>query len=298
MKLKDFFLKPISPSSFIQQTTIVNYCDFIFYSNFFCENNYKHFGLESIRNCISEPPNKPAIIMCRFKDNEINILIEKCREKKYNYIIVQTLIGDDGYIDEDLASRLPENIISVYSKNIKFMHPKLKPIPIGRDWRNTFENNRKIYVRTNLSKYKNLAYLNFSTETCKIVREKVLAMFLEKNWVTIRQPFKYGEYQISHSLYLEEIYNHKFCFSPVGKALDCYRTWDTLFVKSIPIVDWNQQVSNYLNLPILFTNTWEEISSEYLESKYFEMLESNYDFSPIFASYWQSLFLKEKKDYF
>lgn len=236
--------------------------------------------------------------MCRFKDNEIESLFKSCSAKKYSYVIVQTLIGDDGFIDAELASKIPDNVISIYSKNIKIRNSKIKPIPIGRDWRNTLENNKKLYVRKNFNGFKNIAYLNFSVETCKEVRKEVFSRFSKKKWVTTRMPIRYGVYPISHSMFLEEIHEHKFCFSPVGKALDCYRTWDTLFVKSIPIVDNNQHVSNYKHLPILFTSNWKELNSKYLESKYFEMLNNDYDFSVMFTSYWQDLFHNIRKDFF
>lgn len=309
MKLRDFFSSIISPSDFIHQTNIINCCDYIFQSDFFCEENKEHFGITSIENCINQAPKKSCIIMCRFVDGEIEKLIESCRSRsQYKFVIVQTLVGDDGFMGKDLISLIPNNILSIYSKNIRITHPKLKPIPIGRDWRNTSESNAEIYCRSNFHDYENTAYLNFSIETCPKVRGKVYDLFSSKSWVTTRVPLKkyvsthvpisYKTFAIPHKQYLEEIHNHKFCFSPVGKALDCYRTWDSLYAKTIPIVDTNSQVDNFKTLPILFTKNWKEINYSYLEDKYLEMLDADYDFSLALTSYWIDLFNSIRKTNF
>lgn len=299
MKLKDFFSSPISANDFIQQTNIIRCCDYIFHSDFFCEENKDHFGIENLNNCITDAPDKSCIIMCRFKDDEISKLIESCSSKRqYKYVIVQTIVGDDGFIDESDLKKIPENVIAIYSKNIKFQSPKLKAIPIGRDWRNTAENNTSNYIRSNFTDFQNIVYLNFSIETCEPVRGKVHRLFSNESWVTIRLPYKFKHYQISHTEFVKEIHNHKFCFSPVGIALDCYRTWDSLFAKTIPIVDRNFQVDNYKSLPILFTDNWEEISKSYLEEKYLEMLETDYDMSLAFTSYWFGLFNSIRETHF
>lgn len=297
MLLKDFFAANLSPKDFIQQTNIIGCCDYIYYSSFFVQGNFAHFGINGIGECISEPPEESCIIMCRFKDGEIYRLLEQCsRRSRYNYIIVQTLIGDDGFIDQSHFSLIPENVKYIFSKNIRYTHPKIRPIPIGRDWRNTAENNIQSYFKDENTVFKNLAYLNFSIETCPLVRGKVYRMFHEKDWVTCRMPNAFKDYEISHTQFVSEIYSHKFCFSPVGFAFDCYRTWDALFAKTIPIVDHNSHVDYYNELPILFTNTWEEINEFYLEKKFVEMLETNYNIEIMLVSYWKTLFncLKEE----
>lgn len=297
MLLKDFLVTPIKAEEFIQQTNIVRCCDYIYYSPFFCEGNYEHFGIDSIEHCITTLPNKSCIIMCRFKDGEVYELLEQCSHHANNsYIIVQTLIGDDGFIDQNHFHLIPRNVKYIFSKNIKFVHPKIRPIPIGRDWRNTAEGNLQFYLKNEKTVFKNLAYLNFSIETCPPVRGKVYDMFHDKEWVTCRMPNSFKNYKISHTQFVSEIYSHKFCFSPVGFAFDCYRTWDALFAKTIPIVDHNCHVDYYSQLPILFTESWEEITKEYLEKKYDEMLETDYNIEMMLVSYWHSYFLKLRQE--
>lgn len=289
MKLKEYISTPIAPKDFIQHINILGLCDYLYTSDFFCTANFAHFGISNLSQCIKEAPNESCIVMCRFREGEIYRLLDSCAQKKqYKYIIVQTLIGDDGYISPEMFNRIPSNIVAIYAKNIVFPHPKIFHIPIGRDWRNTEENNTITYIKN--KRANNLAYLNFSIQTCPDVRGKVYGLFASQNWVTSRLPECHKNYPISHTEYLAEMSQHNFCFSPVGFALDCYRTWDALFAKVIPIVDHNYQVDFYSSLPILYTNDWSEISEQYLLDKYNEMLETDYNFELSMTSFWKQKF--------
>jgi hypothetical protein len=55
----------------------------------------------------------------------------------------------------------------------------------------------------------------------------------------------------------------------------------------IPIVEHNPLTEEkYKGCPILYTKDYSEITHEYLEAKYKEMLDKNYDFSRLFLSYY------------
>lgn len=297
MKFKEYLSLRVKPCDFIQHLNISPLCDYMFDSDFFCEANAAHFGITDLSFCIKEAPNESCIIMCRFKDGEIYNLFDSCsRKTKFKYIIVQTLIGDDGFISSDMFNKIPSNVVAIFAKNIIYPHPKIFHIPIGRDWRNTEERNNRSYIK-NVQNH-NLAYMNFSIQTCPKVRGKVYDLFANERWVTARLPECHKSYPMSHTEYLGEMHLHQFCFSPVGFALDCYRTWDAIFAKVIPIVDRNYQVNFYSSLPILYTNNWSEISKQYLLDKYDEMLETDYDFSFTMTSYWENKFNLLRKIYF
>lgn len=299
MLLREFFATPLQAEDFIQQTNIIGLCDYLYYSPFFCRENFEHFGIKCVKDCVEDPPNKSCIIMCRFKDGEVYELLDKCSHYSHNnYIVVQTLIGDDGYLDQEHFNLIPDNVKFIFSKNIRFVHPKIRPIPIGRDWRNTSEHNIQSFVKDDNTIVKNLAYLNFSVETCPPVRGIVYEKFHDEEWVTCRMPNSFKNYTISHTQFVREIHAHKFCFSPVGFAYDCYRTWDALFAKTIPIVDHNCHVDYYADLPILFIDTWEEINKIFLEQKYQEMLDKDYNIEMMMVSYWRSLFNKLRNEVF
>jgi hypothetical protein len=102
-------------------------------------------------------------------------------------------------------------------------------------------------------------------------------------------------YPISREEYLRQLHSHKFCLSPEGSGMDCFRTWEALYSKSIPIVQESIHMSAFKDLPILFTKDYSEITKNYLENKYEEMLETDYNMDKLHFSYWKHLIMKDKK---
>merc|ERR1712238_335232 len=57
-----------------------------------------------------------------------------------------------------------------------------------------------------------------------------------------------------------EYAQHKFVVSPLGVGLDCYRTWETLVLGSIPIVPYSELVDELFDgLPVKRVSTWAEV---------------------------------------
>ena len=77
----------------------------------------------------------------------------------------------------------------------------------------------------------------------------------------------------------------KFAPSPEGNGIDCHRHWEALYCKAIPIIEDNELIKPKLKgLPVLYTQDYSEITPEYLNKKYEEILETEYDFSGLFLS--------------
>lgn len=92
---------------------------------------------------------------------------------------------------------------------------------------------------------------------------------------------------ISPDKYYEELPNYKFAISPEGNGIDCHRHYESLLAGCIPIVEDNNLIrKKYGECPILYTTNYSEINQDYLEKKYLEMLDTEYDFSKLFLSYW------------
>lgn len=98
--------------------------------------------------------------------------------------------------------------------------------------------------------------------------------------------------------YIKELEEYKFCLSPPGRGIDCYRTWEALKVGSIPIVLKTCKIMNnmYNDLPVVLIEDSKELTNEFLETKYKEIISNfdNYNWSKLNISYWSELILKEK----
>ena len=80
--------------------------------------------------------------------------------------------------------------------------------------------------------------------------------------------------------YFHDLPSYKFVISPEGNGIDCHRHYEALMAGCIPIIERNPLVeSKYAGCPVLWTDDYSEITNEYLERVYAEMLTKTYDFS-------------------
>lgn len=85
--------------------------------------------------------------------------------------------------------------------------------------------------------------------------------------------------------YIESLCLTKFAPSPEGNGIDCHRHWEALYCKCIPIIEDNELIKPKLSgLPVIYTHDYSEITPEYLNKKYEEILGTEYDFSRLFVS--------------
>tara|TARA_B100000424_G_scaffold244013_1_gene213989 strand:- start:12249 stop:16142 length:3894 start_codon:yes stop_codon:yes gene_type:complete len=89
--------------------------------------------------------------------------------------------------------------------------------------------------------------------------------------------------------YFEEIQKYKFVICPEGNGIDTHRLWEALYSKGIPIVEKNPLMEEKLRgLPILWTTDYSELTEEYLNNKYQEIMKSNYNFTSLYLSNYTS----------
>jgi hypothetical protein len=99
------------------------------------------------------------------------------------------------------------------------------------------------------------------------------------------------------NLYFETLPNYKFVISPEGNGIDCHRHYEALMAGCIPIVEENEMIKEkYKGCPILYTKDYSEITHEYLEKKYKEMLVKEYDFSVLFLNCYDNETIKQIKE--
>lgn len=90
---------------------------------------------------------------------------------------------------------------------------------------------------------------------------------------------------IHHTQYFDALPSYKFVISPEGNGIDCHRHYEALLAGCIPILERNPFIEEkYKGCPILWTTDYSEITPEYLEKVYLEMLDKTYEFSRLFLS--------------
>jgi len=107
----------------------------------------------------------------------------------------------------------------------------------------------------------NLLYANFSLDTYPAERMPLMNYLRDKSWVTVESSISTME---GRRNYLQSIRNHTFVACPRGNGVDTHRLWETLYMGSIPIVIRDIAHSDWMDLPILWINSWEEVTEQYL----------------------------------
>jgi hypothetical protein len=138
---------------------------------------------------------------------------------------------------------------------------------------------------TNIER-KNIVFNNFNQETDirrrgnYLITRRTIANTLSKNNIEITQT-------VDSYTYFSILPTYKFVISPEGNGIDCHRHYEALIAGCIPIVEENDLIKKkYGNCPILYTKDYSEITIPYLQIKYSEMIEQEYDFSKLFIQNW------------
>jgi len=184
---------------------------------------------------------------------------------------------------------VPENIIMWFAQNVNTVNPKIQSIPIGLENRWWFiETNKKGKMLNKLTEpkiYKNLIYVNHAISTNPKERNLPYEILKDKPYATL----KYGKNGSGFDEYLNDIYSHKFVVSPEGNGIDTHRTWECLYMNTIPIEKININNQFYTDLPICFVSSWEELTEDFLLSEYYRIKSKNWNLEKLNFEYWKEI---------
>jgi len=247
--------------------------------------------------------NDPNIVYIKtdFIKDKNNLLTKQSNWRDFNvtYDLSNIKILVTGHSDYEINENELDIINSSNLKlwlcqNKNYNHPKLLSIPIGLP---NLEPGSKIYkITSNLDKIynvsmekkeiMNLVYLNFSSWTYPLEREKVINLYSTKNWVTCEETIYSNECRDN---FLYKVNNHKFVFAPRGNGIDTHRLWESLYLRTIPIVKRCIGMEDFNDLPILFIENWEDITEDYLNEQYEIIMNKTYNLEKLDVKYWINL---------
>lgn len=180
-------------------------------------------------------------------------------------------------------------LLAWFGQNVeRVTHQKLFPVPIGLnnrrwwEWAGSTETLQRVQKETQAITKKNLVYLNFNIKTYPVERAYVFSLFSHVSFCKRSKSVLWEKY-------LHDVAESSFVLSPRGNGLDCHRTWEAMYMGSIPILITSASDSMYKDLPVLIINDWKEVTSEFLETKLKEMEGREYHFDKLYADYWFEL---------
>lgn len=249
--------------------------------------------------------------------NLINI-IKIQNNTNIKYIIVSH--ASDYGITQETINSLPQNIVKIFGQNIIHKDPRVESIPIGcimSTWIGEDQHAIKYQddgsychhycniPETGESKqFKNLVLVDFSINSNPSARAPLYNHFKDKPWATVNpcdltyQQHAQTEFH-SRKNYFQGIYNHKFVVSPLGNGVDCGRNWQSLYLNTIAIIPRHVNIEYYENdLPFLIFDDINTITEEYLNEKWNEMSNKEYNLEKATISYWYKKIRDEKEKHY
>jgi hypothetical protein len=210
-----------------------------------------------------------------------------------NYPYVLITHNSDFYAPGEFIRYLEEDkIFAWFGINCDSIHNKFIPIPIGicNKWSRGYPTST-IELLSNKQQKSYFCYCNFSLGTNYNIRKSVEYLFVNSSFVKYVRHCKPSDY-------LDYIVNSKFIISPPGRGIDCYRTWESLYLNSIPIVISSHLNKLYEELPVVVVNNWQDVTEDFLKEQYL-IIQANkhkYNYQKLKFNYWWNQIEKTKQD--
>lgn len=199
------------------------------------------------------------------------------------YIITHN--SDDNIND---TYNIPLNIVKWFTTNVNAKDERIQSIPIGLEndrWHPLGHKKEKIEDMLKTSKnLKNLVYVCHKIRTNLYKRAFIYPLFKGKSWSTVQG----GDHAVLFDEYLDNVYNHRFVVCPEGNGMDTHRTWEALYMGTIPIEKRNTNNQFYTDLPICFVDEWEEITVDFLERWLIGSSWQTWNMKKLAFEYWKN----------
>lgn len=194
----------------------------------------------------------------------------------------------DTNIDVSAAYAIPDGS-DVFAQNCEFDHPRFHPVPIGLEnelvhFRHGITIDFRLLRMKSVSKKFRVLY-GFNRDTNPQERDPALAVL--KRTAVADHLWGWNSF-----VYRRILRSYAFVASPPGNGIDCHRTWEALYLHTIPIVKSSIMTKRFRDagLPLWLVEDWHEI--EFLTEKelrdIYESMNPDFDHEWLQLDYWRS----------
>ena len=176
-----------------------------------------------------------------------------------------------------------------YTQNLLWEHPKASPIPIGignPKWSHGNQKRFKKIMSKDIEK-SNEVYVNFNVSTNPQARNYCLDqlnMSIQTDYPNAAVIADHDKFvESTHETYLSDMAASYFTVSPIGNGMDCHKTWEALYMKSIPIVTRWYGVEKFksLGIPMIILEGWSQFKDLKLSPELYNDLWGEFDLNKI-----------------
>jgi len=212
---------------------------------------------------------------------ELNVL----GDSEFTLVTHNSDINFDKEYVEAVVEFFP-HMIHWYTQNLLYNHPKVSPIPIGignPKWSHGNQTRFKDLIKKDIKKSNNV-YINFNVSTNARARNYCLHQLntsIQTTYPNAAVLQDHDEFVNStQEKYLTDIASSYFTVPPIGNGVDCHKTWEALYMKSVPIVTRWFGVEKFKEqgIPFLILDDWSDFKNLKLDKELYDEVWG--DFNP------------------
>jgi len=180
--------------------------------------------------------------------------------------------NDASFSDYQLRYFDIPNCKKIYAQNVITYDNRVVPLPIGIA-NNCWEwGNLDLWKRLEIPNHKeNFVYFNFTVEGgCRDVKRPSCYESISSQqipWVENKTQFEY----------IKSLSTYKFCICPEGNGIDTHRLWESLYLKTVPIVDRSANTEYFSKIfPMVLVDDWKNFDVSILQDSYDNYNWDNY----------------------
>jgi hypothetical protein len=166
------------------------------------------------------------------------------------------------------------HLITWFAQNVNVTHEKIKSIPIGlanKRWDHGNIETLKGVLEKNHKK-DNLVFCGFDVNTN--IKERMECL----NNI---QPYSISK-KLSFDEYLTNVSKSYFTISPNGNGIDCHKHWESMYLKTIPIVTKSINISHYNDYPFLVIDNWSDFGDLTLTKELYHKIWGNFHLNNLY----------------
>jgi hypothetical protein len=192
--------------------------------------------------------------------------------------------NSDASVDRRFLDVLDDpRLVHWFAQNATLPHSKLSPLPLGianAQWPHGRISDLLAAAEAAPWVRRRLVYSNFSTHTNRLARVPLRWRLALSRDVLRTGPKPFREY-------LSDLAQCQWCLSPPGNGPDCHRTWESLYVGTVPLVRYIQGLDDvYAGLPVI-RYTLSTLSRSALEAAQSRLEGLNFDLGRLTMDYWR-----------
>lgn len=222
-----------------------------------------------------------SIIFC--KTNYLSDLFIFLKNSNKNYILISG--RGDSKITNEIYIKKPKCIIKWFAMNNQLNYSDIISLPLGVENSYGCEKGSSIIIDDFLKEYNNKVKKDFKVYfNCNIMNNVGERMNCYNS--LCKNKYFYSQSNLRFSEYIHQVNKSFFVASPEGNGTDCHRTWEALYMGSIPIVKNHNIFKDCKELPILFIDSWKQITEKFLEEKYEYFNNTSFNLEKLNINYW------------